>query len=93
MILALTDSLMAAILSPVAHIGGLGLASWNLRRVNAASCGFFMRVALPSRYDRVSEAAARLASPKTGTPTLLILSPTIGVVCDRFKTCFLGSQS
>jgi hypothetical protein len=89
----LTSSFLATKLYPVAHIGGTGLASRIRRRINAAICGIFMRIALSYRYDGVSEAAERRASPSTGTPTLLILSPMIGVFGGRFSICFEGSQS
>ena len=75
--------------NPVAHIGGTGLVSCNQRRVNTPlHCGFFARKNSHHRYDGVSKALARAASPLTGRPTLLILSPVIGLIGDRLTHCF-----
>jgi len=89
----LTDCYRVAILFPLSQKTKAGIGLSELRRINAALCGFFMRNASPYLYDRVSGAVARLAGPKSGRPTLLILSPWIGLFGGRFKTCYLGSRS
>ncbi len=68
-----------------------GLASQNIgvkiRRFNAV---FLRAFFTPSYYGWVDKALARVAGPMSGTPTLFILPPMIGVFVGRFSICNIG---